>query len=150
MPVFKYRVKLAKSPVLGRRVARQSAAHSAPAHGVPQGHGGDRAADVTPCPGERVGCMLAPCWFGGCVCVWGSCGADPTRWWCVGMRGHEEARGATGEASLRAPATRRERRAGVQLSCAESPLKIRSLLSYWVLFLSPVPLSPWSSVVALN
>lgn len=68
----------------------------------------------------------------------------------MGVRGHEEARGATGEASPQAPATRRERGAGVQLSCAESPLKIRSLVSYWVLFLSPVPLSPWSSVVALN
>lgn len=40
--------------------------------------------------------------------------------------------------------------AGMLLSRTETPLKNCGLASCWVLFLSPVPLSPWSSVVALN
>lgn len=88
VPVFKYRLKLVKSPVLGRRakaVARQSAAHSAPACMVSQGRGGERAADVTPCP--RKGWDV--CWHrAGFVCR-GHVELLPQGggvWVCVGVR----------------------------------------------------------------
>lgn len=142
-PVFKYRLELAESPVLAGRaeaVARQSASLSAPACLVPQGRGAGRAAGGTPCPGDG----WDVCWHPAGFCARGSRGTAPARWWwrwCVGVWGREEAGRAPSEASPRATgalAARRERGVGVRLSCAESPSKICSLVSYWVLFLSPV------------
>lgn len=145
VPVFKYRFKLAKSPVLGRGAERSS---------LP--------ASLRRAAGMRKG----PCRW----CHPASRGRRGVRWhrtafvcgvprsrsrWrcCGGVRGRAGAAGgggAAGQVSPWPPASRRQHGAGVWLSCAESPLKICSSVSYWVLFLSPVPLSPWSSVVALN
>lgn len=106
-----------------------------PSAAVPQGRGGERAADVTACVPARAGLcagsVLAPCagltWsHSRKVVVLGG--------GCVGASGGGA---AAGEATRVCP-HRREHGAGVRLSCAESPLKICSLVSYWVLFLSPV------------
>lgn len=76
MPVFKYRLKLTEPPVSGWKAE----ARSAPACAVPQGCGGERAADVTPVLGKGgiyAGTVLV-------VCA-GTRGTAPSWWrWCVG------------------------------------------------------------------
>lgn len=100
-----------------------------------------------PVPWGRAGCALAP----RRLCVRGHAELLPQgagAWVYGGVRRRRGCRRGLPRGQS-VSGHRREGEAGVRLGCAESPLKICGWVSYWVLFLSP-PLSPWSSVVALN